>query len=256
MGLDADTADGFVLEGVSVRFGKVGALRDVSLRIVAGEQVGIVGPSGAGKTTLLRVVNGTLAVGAGRVFVGSRELAASSTGELRAIRSRIGFIHQELDLVPNLRVIQNVLAGRLGRRSFLAAARSLFFPTRLEAVAVHRELERVGVSEKLFERTDRLSGGEKQRVAIARALYQEPIALLADEPVASVDPARARDVVALLTELCRERGLTLCMSLHNLELARRFFPRLIGLRDGTIVFDRPSASLADEEFEALYALEG
>ena len=114
--------------------------------------------------------------------------------------------------------------------------------------------DRVGIPEKLYERTDRLSGGQRQRVAIARALFQEPEALLADEPVSSVDPARARDTVALLADINRREGLTLCVSLHNLELARAFFPRLIGMRAGRIVFDRPTTELTDDVFASLYEL--
>jgi phosphonate transport system ATP-binding protein len=118
----------------------------------------------------------------------------------------------------------------------------------------HAVLERVGIPEKLYERTERLSGGQQQRVAVARALFQEPEALLADEPVSSVDPARARATVNLLSALARERGLTLVVSLHHLEIARAFFPRLVGLRSGRIVFDRATAELPDDEIRSLYQL--
>jgi phosphonate transport system ATP-binding protein len=120
---------------------------------------------------------------------------------------------------------------------------------------VHELLDRVGIAEKLFERTDRLSGGQRQRVAIARALYQEGTALLVDEPVSSLDPARSRDTIDLLTSLARERGLTLVASMHDLSLAREFFPRLIGLRGGVVHFDRPAAEIVDTEFESLYQLD-
>jgi phosphonate transport system ATP-binding protein len=242
------------LENVSVRYGALAALDGVSLSIAAGERVGLVGPSGAGKTTLLRLFNGSVRPTAGRATVLGRDVAALSAGALRRLRSSIGFVHQDLSLVPNQRVIRNVLSGKLGQRSLAGSVRMMLFPTRAEAVAVHRILERVGVQEKLYERTDKLSGGQRQRVAIARALYQEPAALLADEPVASVDPARARDTVALLAAISREQGLTLCMSLHNLDLAREFFPRLIGMRRGKVLFDRPSAELTDEQFAELYRL--
>jgi phosphonate transport system ATP-binding protein len=156
--------------------------------------------------------------------------------------------------VPSLRVLQNVLAGRLGGLSFLPSLRTMLLPSKREVRRVHEILERVGIPEKLYERTDRLSGGQKQRVAVARALEQDPAALLADEPVSSVDPARARDLVRLLTEISRERGLTLCMSLHNVEIAREYFPRLVGLRHGRIAFDRPAAKIGDPEIRALYTL--
>jgi phosphonate transport system ATP-binding protein len=250
----AGEGGGLELSGVTVRFERVVALDGVSLSIAPGERVGLVGPSGAGKTTLLRLLNGSVRPTSGKAFVLGRDVSALSAGELRRLRARVGFVHQDLSLVPSSRVIRNVLSGKLGQRGFFGAVRMMLFPTRGEAVAVHRILERVGVEEKLYERTDRLSGGQRQRVAIARALYQEPAALLADEPVASVDPARARDTVALLTSISRESGLTLCMSLHNLDLACEFFPRLVGMRAGRIVFDRKSDELTGPQFEELYRL--
>ena len=157
--------------------------------------------------------------------------------DLRSLRARVGFIHQELNLISNLNVLQNVLLGGLGQISTARALLLLGFPSKSILTEVHELLERVGIGEKLYERVDRLSGGQRQRVAIARALFQKPEILLADEPVSSVDPARARSVLELLTELASERRLTLCVSLHNLELAREFFPRLVGMREGRITFD-------------------
>ena len=167
----------------------------------------------------------------------------------------MGFIHQHLGLVPNVRVVKNVLAGRLGRQSFLASLRTMLFPPREFVLQAHEILERVGIGEKLYERTDRLSGGQQQRVAVARALFQDPGALLADEPVSSVDPARARDLIALLRSVAQERGLTLCASLHDVALAREFFPRLVGLRRGVVQFDRPPDELPQRVFDELYDLE-
>ncbi len=248
------TGASFGLEGVSVRFDAFPALSDVDLRIDAGEAVALVGPSGSGKTTLLRLLNGTVRPSAGAVRVDGERLDEVSRRRLRDIRSRLGFVPQDLALVPNLRVVQNVLSGRLGRWSFLGAARALLAPPRALVREVHALLDRVGVAEKLYQRTDRLSGGQRQRVAVARALFQEPSGLLADEPVSSVDPARARDTVRLLTELSSERRITLVMSLHNLELARAAFPRLVGLRRGRVVFDAPSDDVPAGAFEALYDL--
>lgn len=249
------TADGFRLEGATVAFNGKPALRDVSLTIAPGEAVAFVGPSGAGKTTLLRLLNGSLRPTGGRVWVDGREIGQLSNRELRSLRSRIGFVHQHLNLVPNLRVSHNVLAGRLGAQSLLASLRSMLFASRAEVGRVHAILERVGIPEKLFERTDQLSGGQRQRVAIARALYQDPNAILADEPVASLDPARGKDVLELLAQISREESLTLVMSLHDLALARQVFDRLIGLRHGRVVFDRPTKAISEEEFQALYHLE-
>ena len=181
-------------------------------------------------------------------------MASLDPGELRRLRAGIGVVHQDLRLVPNLRVSQNVISGAFGRRGFASALRAFLRPRDEDLERAHALLERVGIADKLFHRVDRLSGGQQQRVAIARALFQEPRVLLADEPVASVDPARARDTVALLGDIAAERGLTLVMSLHNLELAREFFPRLVGLRDGRVVFDGAPADLAPEGYRALYAL--
>ena len=248
------SAADFLLERVSVRFGRLDALSGVDLRVAPGEAVGFVGPSGSGKTTLLRVLGGMLRPSEGTVTLGGQNLASLSRAGMRSLRSSIGFVHQDLSLIPNLRVSHNVIAGRLGTRSFWSAARSMLFPHRTELEEVHGLLGRVGIADKLFERTDRLSGGQRQRVAVARALHQDPNALLADEPVASVDPARARDTVDLLTTISREEGLTLCISLHNIELAREFLPRLVGLRGGRVVFDKSRDQVTDEEFHALYDL--
>ncbi|MEM7264140.1 MAG: phosphonate ABC transporter ATP-binding protein [Planctomycetota bacterium] len=245
----------FTLSNVTVRYDSVVAIDNVSVRVEAGSRVGLVGPSGAGKTSLLRLLNGTIRPTSGAVRVGEATLSDLSAQELREIRERIGFIHQDLGLVRNIRAIQNVLAGRLGRRTFLGALRSFLFPNRTESREVFALLDRVGIADKIYERTDHLSGGEQQRVAVARALYQEPIAILADEPVASVDPARARDLVTLLRDISKERGLTLVMSLHNLELAKEFFPRLIGLRNGRVAFDAPTESITPEQVAELYTLE-
>ena len=137
----------------------------------------------------------------------------------------------------------------------MGSLRAFLLPSRATEERVYALLERVGIESKIYERTDRLSGGQQQRVAIARALFQDPQAILADEPVSSVDPARARDTVDLLTRISREDGITLCMSLHNLDLAREFFPRLVGLRRGRIVFDRPGRDVGDDELGRLYDLD-
>ena len=249
-------AAGFQLEKVGVRFGEVRALVDVSLNVAPGSAVGLVGPSGSGKTTLLRALNGSQAIHDGSLRVAERLIREVGHRELREIRSQIGFIHQSLDLVANLRVSQNVMAGRLGQMGFARSLGTFLFPSRALLREVHGVLERVGIADKLFERTDRLSGGEQQRVALARALFQKPRALIADEPVASVDPSRARDTVELLTRISREEGITLCMSMHNLDLARRYLPRLVGLRGGRVVFDRATDEIDEASFEALYALDG
>jgi len=250
----ADPSPHFRVRGVGRRFGDVAALSAVDLSVARGESVALVGPSGAGKTTLLRLLNATERPTQGSVSVVGRDLADLSSREVRRLRSRIGVVSQHLSMVPNLRVSQNVIAGRLGRRSLVSAVRSMFLPGRADLLEAHRILERVGIPEKLFERTDRLSGGQLQRVAIARALFQQAEAILADEPVSAVDPARAKDTISLLTEISRERGLTLVTSMHNVELARQFFPRLVGLRAGRVLFDGAPDDIPAEAFERLYDL--
>jgi phosphonate transport system ATP-binding protein len=229
-------------------------VRDVSLHIDSGERVGIVGPSGAGKTTMLRLLVGAVRPTSGRVLVGNRDLHDLPTRELRRTRSQIGFVHQDHRLIPNQRVLTNVLAGRLGQWSLLRSLREVYWPRRAEIERVHELLKSTGIPEKLYQRVDTLSGGQQQRVAVTRALYQEPISLLADEPVSSVDPARARDTVGMLVSIAEQRALTLCVSLHDLALAREFFPRLIGMRDGRIVFDCLTPELSNDDFADLYRL--
>ena len=249
-----ESATHFELDAASVRYGSTDALDRVSISIAPGERVAIVGPSGGGKTTLLRLLNGIARATSGSVSTFGNRLEDLSSEKLREVRSRIGFIHQHLALVPNLRVVQNVISGKLGQRNLLRSVSDFLFPGKPDLEKVHALLERVGIAEKLYERTDRLSGGQQQRVAIARALFQEPFALLADEPVSSVDPARAHDTISLLTELSKEEGLTLLTSLHNLELAQEFFPRIIAIRSGRVLYDGETADLDAGALDELFDL--
>ena len=250
----------FRLEGACVSIGSKSILRNVTLSGGASEQVALIGPSGAGKTTLLRLLSGAVSPTEGRVEALGVDPAALGVRELRAFRSRVGFIHQSHDLVPMLRTVQNVAAGRLAGHGTFAGLRRVFFPTDAEAAEIHATLEQVGIEEQLFGRVDRLSGGEQQRVAIARTLYQAPDLLLADEPVSSVDPERARAVVQLLVRLATDRGLPLVVSLHDVELAREFFPRVIGLRDGHVHLestrsgDGEHGDLGSDALEDLYRI--
>lgn len=256
VGLVSHARASFTLEEVSVRYAGGTALERVDLAVGAGEIVALVGPSGAGKTTLLRLLSGQIAPSTGRVRVDGRILADLSPSALRRVRARIGHVPQDFGLVPNLRVSQNVLAGALGRRGLLGSLRSLLLPRRAELERVHALLGTLGIPEKIFERVDSLSGGQQQRTAVARALFQDPAALLADEPLSSLDPARSRETLALLVGLARERGLTLVLSLHDIELAREWVPRLVGLRRGRVVFDLPAEVVDAARIQALYELEG
>ncbi|MCL4145850.1 UNVERIFIED_CONTAM: hypothetical protein GTU68_013956, partial [Idotea baltica] len=219
-------------------------LAGLSLEVTPGEVVAFVGPSGAGKTSALRLLNGMQSTTSGEVLVDGEALESLTSEDRRRVRQTIGYVPQGFGLVPNLRVAQNVLAGRLGGMGFCD-----------ELEEVHALLVRLGIEEKLFQRVDSLSGGEQQRVAIARALYQEPRALLADEPLSALDPSRARETLELLTGLAEERGLTLVLSLHDIRLARELLPRLVGLRAGEKEFDSPTDAITDEAIRALYEIE-
>lgn len=252
---ESDSASSaFRLDDVSVAYGDFVALRNVDMTIGKGERVGLIGPSGSGKTTLIRTLNATVRPASGSVFALGEDVGPLEQASLRRLRSRIGFVPQDLGLVANLRVVQNVVMGAFGNQGLLSATRSVLLPSQSEKERVFEIMQRVGIGEKIFQRTDSLSGGQQQRVAVARALYQKPEVILADEPVSSVDPARARDTVELLVRLAEEEGVTLVMSLHNLDLAREFFPRLIGLRGGEVAFDQPSGDLPDGAFDQLFRL--
>jgi len=236
---------------VTHHFGSTPALSEVELSISPGEQVALIGPSGCGKTTLLRLLGLQMQPKSGEAKVLGCDLRSAKSGELRATRSRIGMLPQDLGLVPNLRVVQNVILGRSGTRRFPGTIRDLLWPRKSDREEIFNILERMGVAPKMYDRTDSLSGGQQQRVALSRTLYQGAEILLADEPLSAVDPARARDVLELLTGLSEEQGFTLVVSLHQVELAKEFFPRVVGLQEGKVVFDgRPT----DEELSSLYDL--
>ena len=229
--------------------------RDFNLQVQHGEQLALVGPSGAGKTSLLRMMAGGIPPTSGDIRHGDASFLQATPKELRSLRTRVGFIHQDHALVPNLRVCANVVAGRFGRQSFLRALRALLAPKQETRLEILQLLDQVGIGEKMYQRVDRLSGGEQQRVAIVRALFQKPDALLADEPVASVDPKRARDVVGLLTEVAKEHNLTLVVSLHDIALAKEFFPRVVGIRQGGIMFDAAPHDLQKRQLQELYSIQ-
>ena len=240
------------LDGVSKRYDETTVLAPLSLTVEPGERVALIGPSGAGKTTLLRLIAGAVAPSTGCVELRGRDVASLRPG--RDLARLVGMIAQQFDLVPNLSVLHNVLAGRLGEWSFGRSLLSLVWP-RDQRLALDA-LERVGVTHLAHQRAGRLSGGEQQRVAIARVLVQRPTVVLADEPVASLDPARAREVVRLLTDVTGEQGETLVASIHSLDLAREYFERIVGLRNGLVQFDVPTFSVHDHMLEELYEIEG
>ncbi len=241
----------FQLEQVSLQFGELGAIADLTLSICPGEKVALIGSSGAGKSTLIRLLNGTLKPTQGNLQAFGRDLSQAKPHQLRQVQRRIGTIYQQFHLVDNLRVIHNVNAGHLGRWSFAKALTSLVIP--LEVETAQTALAQVGIPEKIYARTDQLSGGQQQRVAIARVLVQDPSVILADEPISSLDPTLSREVMDLLSNLCQAER-TLIVSLHDVEIAREYCDRMIGLRKGKLVFDAPTSQVSADLISDLYRL--
>ncbi|NET34808.1 MAG: ATP-binding cassette domain-containing protein [Cyanothece sp. SIO1E1] len=242
----------FELRQVTQQLGRVLALSNINLQIYPGQRVALVGSSGAGKSTLLQLLNGTLRPSQGEVWVWGRNFNRSSARQRRQVQRQIGTVYQQLHLVNTLRVIHNVNAGHLGHWPFFKAALSLIYPLAVETAT--QALQQVGIPEKLYVRTDQLSGGQQQRVAIARVLVQDPLVILADEPVSSVDPELSRAIMNLLQELVQTTGKTLVVSLHDLDLALSHCDRIIGLQTGKILFDAPAAEVSAEMIRRLYGV--
>jgi phosphonate transport system ATP-binding protein len=224
------------------------ALRGVSLDLPRGVITVLLGRSGAGKSTLLRCLNHLQTPTSGSVWVeGIGDL--DDEADLRKHRRQTGMVFQLHHLIGRQTALDNVLMGRVGHHRLPGA---FLPPAPVEITLAMECLDRVGLADRAFSRADRLSGGERQRVGIARALAQQPRLLLADEPVASLDPATAEAVMDLLARVCREDGLTAAVSLHQVELARRYADHVIGLADGRVVFDGPAADLGDDTLDAVY----
>jgi phosphonate transport system ATP-binding protein len=226
-------------------------LTGVDMYVPAGEIVALVGSNGAGKSTLLRAVVRLVEPTAGTIHIGNADVTAAGRGELRAVRRRVGFVFQKFQLVPRLDALANVLHGALGRsgpRGWWSASAS--DGDRAEAMSC---LDRVGMAAFASQRADTLSGGQQQRVAIARMLMQRPDLVLADEPVASLDPAAGLAVMELLREVATERGLTVVVALHQLDFARRFSDRIVGLREGRVVIDDQTSCCGQNRLEDLYS---
>lgn len=238
------------VHGVSKRFANgVQALDGVELQVAPGEVLVILGPSGAGKSTLLRTINGLEWPTTGRVTVDSLPVTPRN---LRRVRTRVGMVFQQFNLVWRLSAMANVLCGRLAHR---APWQSLVYLFNAEDRRLAAEaLQRVGLADRAWDRVDRLSGGQQQRIGIARALVQQPRVILADEPVASLDPATADAVLSLLVELGRASRIAVVINLHQVEAARRFADRIVGLRAGQVAFDGPPSQLTPAVLEALYGV--
>ena len=248
-------ANGLRLEGAGlVHPNGHRALKNVSLALADSERVAVIGPSGAGKTTLVRVLGTSLRPSEGRLFIDDDDPWRLAAGALRRVRARIGVVHQSPPIPPRLRVVTAVLAGRLGTWPAWRSLASLFVPR--DAAAARTALDRLDLGERVFDRCDRLSGGQLQRVGIARVLCQQANVILADEPVSALDPALADLSVGALVAENETRGATLVASLHAVDLALKWFPRIVGMKDGEIVFDRPTAAVTSAMLHELYATEG
>lgn len=229
------------------------ALKNVSFEVEEGEFLAVIGLSGSGKSTLLRCINRLIEPTSGKIFWDDLDITAASGAEIRKVRRQIGMVFQQFNLVKRSSVYTNVLSGRLG---YVNTFSSLFY---LFSDEDHKRamssLEQVGLGDKAHVRADSLSGGQQQRVGIARALMQEPRLILADEPVASLDPVLAHSILKYLEQLNKERGITILCSLHFLDLVHRYATRAIALKDGELVFQGLPKEIDDDQFKAIYGQE-
>ncbi len=227
------------------------ALRAMSLAVASGEQLAVIGPSGAGKTTLLQVMACALRPAQGSVHLDGANPWELRGGALRALRQRLFLAPQVPPLPPRQRVVSAVLAGRLPNMGLWQSLASLVYPTDMDLADA--ALAQFDLAEKLFERVDRLSGGERQRVGLARMVASSAELLLVDEPLSALDPERARQALESLTGAAQQRGATLVATLHHVDMALAHFPRIVGLRDGALVFDLPAAQVSPALLQELYA---
>ena len=229
------------------------ALKDVSFQVQDGEFLAVIGLSGSGKSTLLRCINRLIEPTSGKILWNEVDVTAAPSSELRQIRRQIGMIFQQFNLVKRSSVMTNVLSGRLGYVNPTASLFNYFSPADRERAL--KNLERLGLRDKAFVRADSLSGGQQQRVGIARALMQEPKLILADEPVASLDPVLSHSILKYLEQLNKEDGITVLCSLHFLDLVHRYATRAIALKDGQLVFEGLPKQIDDAQFKAIYGQE-
>ena len=232
----------------------VPVLKDVSLEIGGEGLTAIIGPSGTGKSTLIRCINRLVDPTAGEILFGGQDLARLKGRALREARRRIGMVFQEYNLVERLTVMENLLCGRLG---YVAVWRAWLrrFPA-ADIARAFELLDSVGLGEFATRRADALSGGQRQRVGIARAVMQGPQLVLADEPTSSLDPKTSVEIMELLAGLARERGIPVVVNIHNVELAKRFAQRIVGMAQGVVVFDGPPAALREDHLIQIYGGQG
>jgi phosphonate transport system ATP-binding protein len=250
----APMTETLVLSDVTRRFGDTTAVDRASLTIQPGQFVGVIGRSGAGKSTLLRLVNRLIDPTSGSISFGETEVTALRGRALRAWRRDCAMIFQQFNLVDRLDVLTNVLIGRLAEHGFLSSMAMRF--TDAERAMAIEALDRLDLVPQALQRAGTLSGGQQQRVAIAKALVQQPKIMLADEPIASLDPANATQVMEGLRQINREDGLTVLVNLHTLDTARAYCDRIVAMRAGRVMFDGTAAQLTDDVVRDIYGLEG
>ena len=242
------------LENVTRRFGKNIAVNDCSVLIPSGQMVGIIGRSGAGKSTLLRMINRLVDPSMGDIHFGGAKVSAFTGAQLREWQRDCAMIFQQFNLVPRLDVLTNVLLGRLNGRSTASSILNMF--TRKERAEAIIALERLDIAQTALQKAGTLSGGQQQRVAIARALMQNPKVILADEPIASLDPRNAQIVMESLKSINEDEGITVITNLHTLDTARNFCERIIGMQGGKVVFDGTPDELTEEAARRIYGADG
>jgi phosphonate transport system ATP-binding protein len=230
--------------------GDVRALKNVSFTVKQGEFLAVIGLSGSGKSTLLRCINRLIEPTEGQIIWKGQDVTGASQDEMRRIRRKIGMVFQHFNLVTRSKVITNVLAGRLGYVNPMLSAINRFPKSDVEMALA--QLDRVGIKNQAYKRADELSGGQQQRVGIARAMMQEPDMILADEPVASLDPVLAHSIMQYLEKINQEDGVTVLCSLHFLDLVHRYADRAIALNDGVLMFDGSPDDIDDEKFREIY----
>ena len=241
------------IQSLTRRFGERTAVNEVSLSIPAGQMVGVIGRSGAGKSTLLRMLNRLTEPSSGRILHDGMDVTALKGQALRDWRTRCAMIFQQFNLVQRLDVLTNVLVGRLNHRPLISSLLGRF--TAAERAMALEALDRFDLADQALQRADTLSGGQQQRVAIARALMQQPRIILADEPIASLDPRNAKVVMDALRDVNRRDGLTVLVNLHHLDTAREYCDRIVAMQAGRVMFDGTPAELTAEKVREIYGVD-
>jgi phosphonate transport system ATP-binding protein len=234
----------------AARPGSAPAVKNLSFEVALGEQVAVIGPSGAGKTTLLHLLACALEPTSGKVLLNDVSPWSVGKSELTRLRQNLFLAPQVPPLPPRQRVVTSVLAGQLPKMGLWRSLRSLFYP--VDIPAAHAALVQFDLAEKIFERVDRLSGGERQRVGLARGAVSDASLFLIDEPLSALDPARADQAMVSITRIARERNSTLVSTLHQVEMALKYFPRILGMREGELMFDLPASEVTQDILTKLY----